>query len=130
MNRYIKNSHGFTLIEVMITVAIIAILTAIAIPAYDGYIKAARITEAKNNIAALKLAEEEYFLENNSYFYKEGTNAELATASGNLWSASKGDGGTINFVYTVSDGGGTGYSITATGIMGTKGEGLSDSYEN
>lgn len=122
-----KKSNGFTLIELMVTVAILGVITAIAIPAYNGYLSTARLAEAKNNIAALKLAEEEYFLENNSYFYKEGTNAELSTESGGLWTATGGDGGTVNFIYTISGSGNT-YSIKATGKAGTKVDGEVETY--
>lgn len=41
-----KNTKGFTLIEMMIAVAIIAILTAIALPAYNDYLKKSAVTEA------------------------------------------------------------------------------------
>ena len=62
------NSAGFTLFELMIAVAIIAILSAIAIPAYNGYITSGRLSECANEIAAIKLAEKQYFLENNRFF--------------------------------------------------------------
>jgi type IV pilus assembly protein PilE len=42
-----KLGRGFTLIELLITVAIVAILTAIAVPSYDGYMVRARRSEAK-----------------------------------------------------------------------------------
>lgn len=122
-----KNLSGFTLIELMIVIAILGIVTALAIPAYNGYITGARMVEAKNNIAALKLAEEEFFLENNGYFSDlSNDNTNLANASGNLWEASSGDGG-VNFTYTVSATS-TSYSITATGNSGTKVDGLTESY--
>ena len=125
-----KNNTGFTLIEIMIVIAILGIVSAIAIPAYTGYLATARMSEAKNNIAALKLAEEEFFLENNRYFFDtSANNATLKSWSGNLWTASKGDGNAVNFTYTVS-GSGTSYTITATGNSGTPVAGKTDSYEN
>lgn len=122
----IKNK-GFTLLELMITVAIIGILASIAIPAYNGYLETSRMTEAKNNIAALKLAEEEYFLENNSYFSDiTENNTNLANASGNLWTATGGENG-VNFTYTITATA-TSYTITAKGNAGTPVAGKIETY--
>ena len=52
---------GFTLIELMIVVAIIGILAAVAIPAYQDYIARAQVTEAVNLTAGLKAPAAEYF---------------------------------------------------------------------
>ena len=57
-----KLQKGFTLIELMIVVAIIGILAAIAIPAYQDYTIRAQVTEGMNLAAAAKAAVSEFFL--------------------------------------------------------------------
>ena len=76
--------NGFTLIEMLITLAILGVVASIAIPAYNGYILTAKMTEAKTNLGALRLAQEENFLENNSYFFANNT-ATLESLSNGLW---------------------------------------------
>lgn len=61
------NKKGFTLVELLVTVAIIGILAAIAIPMYIGYQKGAARQEATTNLNGLSLCLEEYFAENNRY---------------------------------------------------------------
>ena len=58
---------GFTLIELMIVVAIIAVLAAIALPIYSDYVTRGKLTEAQNNLSALRVAMEQYFQDNRTY---------------------------------------------------------------
>lgn len=60
-------SQGFTLIEVMITVAIIGIISAIALPSYNNYIFKSRRAAAQAFLQQIVLKEEEYFSSNRAY---------------------------------------------------------------
>ena len=62
-----QRNSGFTLIEVMVTVAIVAILGAIAVPAYSEYVMRARITEATSNLADMRNKMEQYFQDNRTW---------------------------------------------------------------
>lgn len=62
-----KYARGFTLIELMIAVAIIAVLASIALPAYNDYITRARITEALSSLSDMRVKLEQYFQDNRTY---------------------------------------------------------------
>ena len=62
-----KNDKGFTLIELMIVVAIIGVLAAIAIPQYTNFRYKAKTAEAKSNLGAIRLGQEAYFTEHEAY---------------------------------------------------------------
>ena len=57
----VRNKKGFTLIELMIVVAIIGILAAVAIPAYSNYTKRAKASEITNAMGAVGSAMIEYY---------------------------------------------------------------------
>jgi len=60
MLQKVKNKKGFTLIELMIVVAIVGILAAIAIPAYLDYTKKAKMAETLNAFDAIAQSASEY----------------------------------------------------------------------
>jgi len=63
----IDNKAGFTLIELMVVVSIIAILAAVAIPVYINYVYRSKQVEAKTLLTTIKLEEEQFRAENNCY---------------------------------------------------------------
>lgn len=65
-----KNS-GYTLIELMVTVAIIGVLATIAIPAYNGYVSAGKEATARTNARLLATFEDNYYYENDTFLAGE-----------------------------------------------------------
>lgn len=63
----LKNNKGFTLVELMIVVAIIGILAAVAIPQFDKYQAKSRASEARLNLTALYTAETSVIAEEDRY---------------------------------------------------------------
>jgi len=76
-----RSRKGFTLIELMIVVAIIGILAAIAIPNFLKFQAKSKQSEAKTNLKAVYTAETSYFGENNSYGTFDATNWEPVGAA-------------------------------------------------
>ena len=72
-----KNQKGFTLIELMIVVAIIGILAAIAIPAYQDYVTRSKWADALSTIASTKLAIAECLTDNAGDVTECDTDLEL-----------------------------------------------------
>ncbi|MGO4392636.1 type IV pilin protein [Variovorax sp. M-6] len=108
-------SAGFTLIEVMIVVAIIAILASVALPSYQNYVRRGQQAEAFNSLSNFRARMEQYYQDNRKY----GAGTTCASDStANSWN---GFAATDHFKYvcTITDASGQqAYSITATGASG------------
>ncbi|MBC3863522.1 prepilin-type N-terminal cleavage/methylation domain-containing protein [Undibacterium jejuense] len=92
---------GFTLIEVMITVAIIGILAAIALPSYSRYVARSKVADAIGNLSNAKSGMEQFFQDNGTYL--SGANCGAGTPAST-------DG--FDFGCTATA---TTYSVTMTG---------------
>ena len=97
-----KVQQGFTLIELMIVVAIIGILAAIAIPAYQDYTIRAQVSEGLNLAAGAKAAVTEFYQDRGRY---PTNNAEAglslpATIAGNYVQKVAAAGGKITVTYS------------------------------
>ncbi len=78
-----QQQRGFTLLELLIVLAIIGILSAIAIPAYRDYIIRGKITEATSNLGDMRIKLEQFYQDNRTYVGAcvGGTVAPLPTGS-------------------------------------------------
>jgi type IV pilus assembly protein PilE len=113
--------QGFTLIELMITVAIIAILAAIAVPNYTDYITRSKFTEAHGMLGDLRVKMEQYYMDNRRY---------STTAGGGTCGIPGGNTPTVQgaryFTFTCAStaanaAGDQQYTLTASGITGLSG---------
>lgn len=103
----IRQSGGFTLIEVMIVVAIVAILASIALPAYNDQIKKSRRTDAQRELVSYAQQLERWFSTNGTYLNGAGTACGVAY------------GGASAHYGVVGACTATTFTITATPVSGT-----------
>jgi type IV pilus assembly protein PilA len=103
-----RKTQGFTLIELMIVVAIIGILAAIAIPAYENYIAKAQFTEALSLASGQKTNVIDYYSENDTCPTNGEAGIPPATSISGKYVASVAVGGTAGAPPDV------GCTITAT----------------
>jgi type IV pilus assembly protein PilA len=134
-----KMQQGFTLIELMIVVAIIGILAAIAIPAYQDYTKRANVSEGLTLASGAKTAVVEYYSANGSTWPSSNSSAGLASStniSGNAVQsvAVQSTSGTILVTYNSKVASGATLTLTPTDNSGSiswkcaKGSNMQDSW--
>jgi type IV pilus assembly protein PilA len=116
-----KKQAGFTLIELMIVVAIIAILAAIAIPAYQDYTRRAHVSEGLNLASAAKSSVAEYYSSEGVY-PTNNTTAGVAPAGeivGNAVDSVTIASGVITINYNTKLGTGTDYNLVLSPLTNT-----------
>ena len=129
MKRLAKNSKGFTLIELMIVVAIIGILAAIAIPNFLRYQLKSKTAEARTNIGAIKTSQEAFRAEFDGYITAAAHPAAAPSDVKTPWVGNLGfnaigyaPAGNVYYQYEVVAAGGTNVpNIAGTGQQGQSG---------
>jgi prepilin-type N-terminal cleavage/methylation domain-containing protein len=112
---------GFTLIELMITVAIVAILSAIAYPSYRNYVLRGQVANATDGLSAVSANMERYFQDNRTYLTANGQTPPCSaspsptygtftitctTLTATLFTLqAAGSGATAGFTYTIDQAG-------------------------
>lgn len=94
-----NNQSGFTLIELMIVVAILGILLAIAIPAYQDYTVRTKVSEGLNLAASAKLAVSETRLSNGTFPNTNSLAGYTSPTTSIVTSITIGGSGTITILY-------------------------------
>ena len=116
-----KSAAGFTLVELMIVVAIIAILAAIAIPSYSDYLTRSKLTEAYNALSAYRVSQEQFFQDNRTY---------VGTGTGTTSCGANAPTGLKYFGFDCVASSSTAYIATASGISGTPTNGFKFTINN
>lgn len=104
--------RGFTLIELMVVVAIIAILAGIAMPQYNEFIRKSQVAEATSTLLEYRAQLERYYLDNRNYGVTPNCGVLPAAFPSRKY---------FQFTCAPDDtnGAGQGYLVTATGITGS-----------
>ncbi len=108
-----KSIRGFTLIELMIVIVIVAILTAIAVPGYQNQITKSRRADAQGTLQSFAQAMERFYTQNGTYI---GAAGGTATSGAPVIFSTKSpvDGTQTYYQLTISSMSATAYTLQAT----------------
>lgn len=124
-----KNSHGFTLIELMVVVVVIGIISAIAIPSYTDYVTRGRIPAATAELATRRVQMEQFFQDNRTYanapacpvaavaindFFNVSCAAAPTAAAFTLQAVGRAGSAMAGFTYTINEAGARTTTFDAT----------------